>query len=698
MPRVSEAAIQKNRESQRYRNSVNNKNRDNSERRIEDRERRHRELESRPFIGWDGEGYRRFVISSNGDTRTSHHYMLFGASTGQYVSSEDLNTRDIFELILFVGKHNPRAFHVGFSFEYDVNMMLRDLPWRMLAILTDSGEVNWNGYRIKHIPHKLFSISKDGTTVTIFDVFGFFHTSYLRALGKFNIGNKEELEIIVGGKHGRSSFTYSDLPSVLRYWRMEISLLPPLMDKLRESCYSAGFYISQWHGPGALASYVLRENHVNEWHPKKDSVPKAVQLARRLAYAGGRFQDWKCGIYDGPVYTADINSAYVAAACYLPNLATGFWRRITKEKLSRIRAGKDIAQFAVYNIRYDARKYANQARENHIPFPLFHRDSKGFLTWPPYTEGWYWSPEARTVAGSKEAEFLDGWEYVSDGTYPFRDIVRGAYKKRLSLQHAGDYAEKAYKWFLASIYGQFAQRVGWDRLLRDAPRSHVLEWAGYITSYCRALVYMGSKHIAKQGGLISIDTDGITSTIPFRIRDLIGGIGEKLGQWKLETFSGIIHWQNGIYWLRDTETENWTDPKTRGIPRGKLGRESAVEAISRSTCGRRINTDCSINLRRERFIGYRQGLQHQWDNWRQWKPESVSVQFGGTGKGRHIPAMCAACRGISPAYGYAAMHTVSHLWSNELLSHPHELPWLIPKKEKEACIVYEGGIWEDETV
>jgi hypothetical protein len=694
MARTSAQSFERNRQQQRIRNQK----RDNSERVKYAREQRHRELEQRSFIGWDGEGYRSFAVGTDGTATILHHYMLFGCSTLQYISGPDLNTRDIFELILFVGRENPKAFHVGFSFEYDVNMILKDLPWRMLAILTDTGQVIWNGYRIKHIPHKLFSVSKNGVSVTIFDVFGFFHTSYMRALGKFQIGRKETLEHISSGKHKRGSFTFSDLPFVLAYWRDEISLLPSLMDKLREACYSAGFYINQWHGPGALASYVLKENRVNDWHPKKGSVPKPVQLARRLAYAGGRFQDWKCGIYDGPTYTADINSAYAAAICYLPNLATGTWRKLSKATLSRIRAGKDIARFAVYRIRYDARKYADRAREYHIPFPLFHRDSKGFLTWPPSVEGWYWSPEARTVAGSPEAEFLEGWEYVSDDTYPFRNLINDAYSKRMQLQQVGDYAEKAYKWFLASIYGQFAQRVGWNRHLRVSPKSHVLEWAGYITSYCRALVYMGSKRIAKLGGLISIDTDGITSTVPFKVSDLIGGIGENLGAWKLEYFSGIIHWQNGIYWMRETDTGEWTDPKTRGIPRGRLGRQSAIDSIRHSTIGRRIETGCTIHLSRERFIGYRQGLQHQWDNWRRWHPESVEVTFGGTGKGRHVPGLCLACKGVSPAYPHAAMHTIVHLWSDEMLSQPHDLPWLKEPARKESCIVYEGGIWEDETV
>lgn len=694
MPTLNRTAahIEHNREMQRKRNEKSNANRVRSKlgRVLSDLDRA-RELETRPFIGWDGEGYNAWVVNSLGEIEAEHRYMLFGASTGQYVSGMNLSTLEILDLMMFVRRQNPEAFHVGFSFEYDVNMILKDLPSRYMAMLTDVGKVKWKEYLIKHVPHKQFQVTRDGITITIYDVFGFFHTSYLRALAKFDIGSKAALARITKGKAGRATFTYAELHEVIEYWSYEISLLPPLMDEIRKACYDAGFYITQWHGPGALASYALRKNGVHDWHGR--NVPKTIQIARRLAYAGGRFQDWRAGFYDGPVFTADINSAYAYAVAQLPRLDKGHWQRID---CKRIRKASDVPEFGLFYIRYDARDKADIARRDGIPFPLFHRDSSGNLTWPPAVENWYWSPEAKIVAGSKYAEFMEGWEFVSDGTRPFRDLVYGAYNRRVQLQHSHSYAERAYKWFLASIYGQFAQRVGWDRNKRTAPRSHCLEWAGYITSFCRAWVFMAAIPVAKQGGLISIDTDGVTSSIPFDNANLPMGVGEELGQWKLEYFSGILHWQNGIYWLRSMDGE-WKDPKTRGIPRGSVGYSAADDSIRNNMVGRMVGTGTTINLSRTRFIGYRQSISGNWDNWRKWKTENVDVTFGGNGKGRHVPSMCACCRGVSPAYMNARMHTIIHMWPEKIESQPHKLPWLEKPPAPEEN-VFMDAIWGDDTL
>jgi hypothetical protein len=689
MPRYSNTAVNRNRESQHIRNKKNNPNR--GSRRKDSNPAYRKTLENRQFIGWDGEGYDAYVVDSTGECSIQHRYMLFGSSTGHYTKGLSLSTVECFELLLYVRRTFPDTFNVGFSFEYDVNMILKDLEWRYLAILTDTGKVKWRGYTIKHIPHKQFSVSKSGITTTIHDVFGFFHTSYLRALAKFGIGSKREIDRIAKGKAGRGTFTWAEIDTVLDYWRYEISLLPPLMDRLREACYTAGFYITQWHGPGALASYVLKKYGANTWHPKPKTVPTQIQVARRLAYAGGRFQAWKCGHFIGSIYTYDINSAYTAAIARLPRLDSGYWRPIPIGRLRSIQSGKEISRFALYRIHYDARDVADKYRAAHVPHPLFHRDKAGNLTWPPYVENWYWSPEAVSVAGDKYATFLEGWEFVSDDTDPF-GFVHGAYERRLELQRNGDYTEKAYKWFLASIYGQFAQRVGWNIYSRLPPRSHCLEWAGYITSFTRAMVYMAARLASKKRGLISIDTDGITSLVPIDHEKLLYGVGEGLGQWKVDNYSEILYWQNGIYWLRRPDGE-WEDPKTRGIPRGTIGRSQAFDSLKSHMVGRMVDPQCSINISRTRFIGYRQGLQHQWDNWRQWKTESVDVTFGGSGKGRHVPALCVLCSG-----GEAQMHTVTHLWSNELLSEPHKLPWLAPKPEPEQNIFLEGGIWQDETI
>jgi hypothetical protein len=697
MVRISEESFQRNRELQRKRNATSNPNRQRVYDRLGSDVRR---LERREFVGWDGEGYTAYAVDSMGVATKQHRYMLFGCSTGHYESSIDLRTVTCLDLILYIESQNPDAFHVGFSFEYDVNMILRDLEWRYLAVLHDTGVVKWRGYRIKHIPHKLFSVSKDGLSATIFDVFGFFHTTYLHALSKHNIGTPEQLSQIKMGKDSRSSFTYSQLPEVIQYWSVEISLLPGLMNHLREACYGAGFYITQWHGPGALASFAIKKYGILRHKPRKN-IPTAVRIASRFAYAGGRFHAWRCGRYIGDIYTADINSAYSYACSQLPSLASGEWRRIQNPQ---IKAARDICHFGLYRIAFDASEMEQRARHESIPFPLFHRDKNGRLTWPARTEGWYWSPEAALVAGNKHARFLESWEFSDNGERPFA-FVQGAYNRRLQLQESGNPSEKAYKWFLASIYGQLAQRVGWDRNTRKPPRSHCLEWAGYITSYCRAFVFRAAIDVARRGGLISIDTDGVTSTVPFRANRLPNGVGSQLGGWKLESFTEILYWQNGIYWLRNPNGQ-WTDPKTRGVPRGTISRENAESAYN-SRFGKLGNCDETapgdypnprIGITRNKFVGYRQAMQHQFDSWRQWNTEPVEIEFGGSGKGRHVSALCDACSNVRlgnvPSGG---MHTIIHFPPSHVDSMPHNLPWLAPPELAEAYLK-DLGIWEDRAI
>jgi hypothetical protein len=639
---------------------------------------------NRPFIFWDGEGY--------SDDDGKHYYMLFGCSMepDQPLIGSDLYTKACLDYLLDIERRYPDAFHVGFAFDYDVNMILRDLESRHLNHLGTYGITHWQGYRIAYIPGKIFRVSRGNErrgekkiTATVFDTFGFFHSKYTTSLLKFGVATEAEIKAVTTGKSKRGNFTYSDMEYVKRYWQAEISFGPVLMDRVRDACYDAGFFITQWHGPGALATYVLRKRGVNEW--KSHDVPTEAQIAIRYAYAGGRFQPWRCGLYCHPVYTADINSAYIYACSLLPNLATGRWRRVVKSDIDRTQ----LARFGVYHIRYDAGY--DKARDNHRRgafeeiHPLFHRDNRGNLFWPHRTDGWYWSPEAATVARNySDAEFLEAWVYDDDGTRPFQ-WVSEEFDKRLQLQHEGNPAEKTFKWALAAMYGAFARSVGWDRKTRQAPRSHELAWAGFITSWCRAEMYKLAFHAWRYGGLISIDTDGVTSTVPFREEWLERGQGENLGQWKLEEFRGILYWQNGFYWLLDAKGK-WSTCKTRGIKRGSLDISEALKAYREARFTLKDPKQPVIKYSQNRFIGFKEAINNRdMTKWRTWVQRPTKTQFALSGSTFHNSMWCIKCR----APKSHQMHIVNHAIPSELESYPHRLPWLEeqPEMPREELII-----------
>src|SRR5690606_2331969 len=89
-------------------------------------------------------------------------------------------------------RKNPAGIFVAFSFGYDVNMMLRDLPWDNVRELTKSGmtyvTLNDARYGIRYIARKILTISREPRrgskrqAITIYDAFGFFQKAFVPAM------------------------------------------------------------------------------------------------------------------------------------------------------------------------------------------------------------------------------------------------------------------------------------------------------------------------------------------------------------------------------------------------------------------------------------------------------------------------------------------------------------------------------------
>lgn len=606
----------------------------------------------RPFIAWDGEATQ------------DAGYCLLGNSAGMELCSPDLDTESTLGFMVEAGSELREAFHISYVFDYDVNNILKDLDWPHLILLKELGTVKWHGYKIKHIPGKSFSVSRDKRRIRIEDIFSYFRCPYCTgnsenpgALDKYDIGSAGLRADIGSGKSLRADFAWADIEYITGYFRNELATMPMLMDKIREACEAAKMYITSWYGPGALAKYELQKQNMRNHLAK---TPDDMQLAVQTAYAGGWFDRHYFGYYEGPIYTADINSAYAWAMTLLPSLANGKWRYIEGED-----ARSFTGNFGVFHIRYggrsDRRDWQNYLRAcSGVPLPLWQRSKNGSIHRPFRTTGWYWNFEARQVHDDPESSFLGAWVLDHESVYPF-DWISPAYDTRLLLKQAGDPAQLALKWMLASIYGTLAQRAGWKRRGRIAPSWHQLEYAGAITSACRSLLYTAGASVA--GNVVSFDTDGIISTKPFP--DLPHGKGSGLGQWECEEFSALCYFQNGIYWLRDMQGI-WKPPKTRGIPYGQIGGvDRALETLDTGT----------FAISRHNFVGYGAAL-HRRDRsvWRTWQDTDYHIDITRSGSRQHIAKMCRACQeGKKFSEG---LHNLAMVIPKENISQPHKLPWL----------------------
>ena len=624
----------------------------------------------KPFIAWDGEG-----ITPDGQTR--QHFVLFGNSAGYSVEGRKLSTDECLALILTTEQEHPNAIHVGFSFGYDVEMMLCDLPIRHLEILKRKGHVIWHGYRIEFKRSKWFQISKrvrgEQVAARIWDVWGFFQSSFVAAI-KDNIGNIPELARIEAGKSGRKQFSYDELDSgyIREYWKTELDLTVKMMNNLRERLYAADLTIRQWHGPGAIATYAFRTRGMAA--AMNHDIPEQVNTAAQYAYAGGRFELFRVGHTPDPVYAYDIRSAYPSAIVDLPDLSNGSWFHNPDPDPAH------LARFGVYRIRF-----TSPAVLSDKPMPYFYRDPRYAIHFPNVVEGWYWTPEAQLAAFMpNDAHIIEGWEYGEDGTRPFA-WVRDVYETRAQWKRDGNPSQMALKLLLNSLYGKMAQRVGWEAK-GSAPTWHQLEWAGFVTSTARAKIFRAMLLAYGRRALIGVETDGIFSAQPLPL-----DIGPGLGQWEAETYDAMIYLQSGFYFKRNGE--EWT-AKYRGFDKASVSQADAMRVLREWEPWTGEAGTLHGTTTRFATMGAYLAAKEPERQRNTWTTSPRSLVIGGDGKRIHRHNACPQCvEKVSPA---DAMHTTTVSKPIGGMSLRHSLPWLHasdpnPYREKEREYGYDGA-------
>lgn len=634
---------------------------------------------SAPVIGWDGEG-----IDLRGPGKPQS-YVLFGCSvevnSPLVISSPDQNLgyRQIVDYICDVGSRYPGALHVGYGFGYDQNMIIQTMPldWKQLlkdgkAVVYYDSKARKTKYRVKINWQKRLEVTRtrpnDKVTVRIDDIASFFHAPFTEAYR--SIIGRTIGDTVVSGKQSRGSNTWDDLPEIVSYWQAEIVALAELGERFRAIMYDGGFLLSDWYGPGAVASYLRRTENLapHEWGAKESNIPGPVHYAAKSAFYGGRFEQFQLGRIEGPIYSLDINSAYPFGFCHIPTLKEGgYWDHVETPS-------SDPNCFGVYYLRYRDSEWINSdfgMPRRSLPFqPLPYRNNDGQISYPSMVEGWYWRPELQAVTDCypDRIEVVEGWEWrPAADEYPWRDVMLRMFATRKALKAAKDPTQLAYKLAINSLYGKMAQRVGWDKENRTPPKSHSLAIAGYITSHCRAaLLRVMSQLSCSQ--LIAVETDGIyfCDAKPDTL-SLSTGMGSELGQWELEQFDEMMYVQNGVYLAR--QGSEWVKAKSRGfsvklVTPGVIGdflqslqpmgwwKPLEMPPVSKFI-GIGLATQMAKNGRGAISPGKFSALHCQWVT------EERRIDADGNGKRVHIPGLCDQC-----AAGFDCYERPHILYSN----------------------------------
>jgi len=546
-------------------------------------ERKRLERLSYPFIAIDGEGFTRL---------RKHYYSMLSSSAQHTIEnwSRGLSTQECFE---FLHRYSGEGHLVGFYTTYDVNMMLADLDLESLQRLWDRGETYWQGWHIAWMPAKRFQLRKDGKQVVWFDVFGFFQKSFIKALLDWGIDVPDE---IIKGKENRTNFSKADKEKIKFYNLKECDLLVELMNKLRDAAILAGYVPNSWHGAGALANQILKQNGVD-----KHNVLDQTMRPRFLeAYYGGRNQVLQQGEFD-KAYSHDINSAYPYSLTLLPT-TNGVWRKVL--------SAYSINPYTLYKVQWKtpSKEYLN-------PFPFRFKNS---IFWPNKGEGWYWQPEVEVAMEhySKYIKILECHQFTPETEEKPFSFINDLFSTRRKFLSEGNDAQIIIKLGMNSCYGKVAQSIGYKG---QPPAYQNYFWAGYITSYTRAQVLRLA--LKNKESVISFATDGVMASEKLADHNLT----KQLGGWSVEPIENLFVLQPGVYCY------DGSNHKQTIKSRGFSYRSVDYNILRKIWCEFGTLGDYAYSERR--FVGLGAALQSNppLSKWRRWIEQDRVINFAPNG-------------------------------------------------------------------
>lgn len=549
-----------------------------------ERDRRHalnrRRRAVHRLTGVDGEGWT--------DHDGHHHYMLLVAGERSLHTGRPLTGEQCLDFLAALPKQSGVRY-LGFFFDYDVTMILRDIvrddPELAKKLFEEADGIDavikWRRWEIAYRPSRHLKVRRresfgPGSWTTIHDVRGFFQCSFLKAITDFNVGTLEERQLIEKMKAERPSFDITQIEEITEYCRLECRLLAELCQELKARFAHAELSPSPYEGPGPVAGRALR-GHVNTSY---QNVPiRVIDFAKR-AYYGGRFEITALGRVKNPVWGYDIRSAYPAAMLQLPCLQHGQWVPGVESEL--------YVAHVSWNMPGAGAKTMDKLLWKALG-PLPHRIKEtGAILYPEAGEGWYWSHEIPSYA-----TIHTSYSYIKTcDCQPFQ-WVNELYQRRQEMEAQQKGSGIALKLTLNSLYGKMAQRVG------KAPYYNPI-WAGLITSVTRAKIYR--VYLDHPGKVVMFATDAVFLTE--QAPELT--IGSALGNWEIENgekpYENCVLIRPGVYY--DSGEVKF---KTRGIPR-KQFQEHADEFWWLANAYDSDNPQKFLNIPRENHLSLRQGL------------------------------------------------------------------------------------------
>lgn len=643
----------------------------------------------RPFVGCDGEGR---------NLPNGYHAYFMLRIGDELLSASGNNVRlTTLECLDFISRQDPDRIYVGYFFDYDVTMILMDLPWNKLLRLMNRNmrmgvnnqlfPVDYAGFQIDYLPNKEFKVRRmirqeDDETVwspwiVINDVGSFFQCAFLKTIETWKVCSEQEWQTIAVGKQARSTFDIKDVDDIAAYNHLETRLLEQVMDRFRDACIDAGYVPAKWQGPGLLAEAMLKAHNV----PTSRRVPILQDNADLVsfatsAYYGGRTEVSIVGDVQQPVYQYDINSAYPYAMQFVPCLLHGEWTRVSS--LARRMDTPSGIVGEQYALVYGTFTRKATCQPSYYGLPL--RTKAGTIVFPEEGKGWYWSFEVDSAI-HQTFDVEEAWVYRRTCKCQPLSFVRGVYETRRQIGKDGPGV--VLKLGMNSLYGKTVQSIG-------SPKYANPIWGSFITAFPRMMI-QNFIHSSPMCGrrkcgfdILMIATDSL-ATLSDRGHDYIES--KELGGWSVELHpSGIFVVQPGVYFGSSGKPS-----KTRGVPRTFV---EHYEPVFRDAFSMMVETgemqDGDVAVPQQLFVGIRyalhrrnQSLLGQWIQFGEAGKEGKVISFDWTSKRAIYPA-------LAPNQDRAYIQTFPYVGDRNLCTVPYSKDIGGLQERQEMRLPFEG--------
>lgn len=467
---------------------------------------------------------------------------------------------DLFEAIEADAAGYPVYMRNAFDWQLDMDFQehiaeaasLNDQEVNPWLELWENGETEYEGYELKLIPWKFFSIRsiERKRKVEFVDVFQFFGMSLNEAAKRYL--NRRKLNV------DAAHITDFTTPEVIAYCVTDAQLAGDLARFILE--------LSDKHFPDSPKSLISKAG-ISEKHFRQtckiptintliDNNQEMIKMAW-LSFKGGLFSAYRRG-YFPELYVYDINSAYPAQMARLPDLSKG---RFVKGN-GRPPQGPYMGWMAV-QVDVDG------DLDNSYVSPL-SLDVKDRRLYPTGTfTTWITLAEFEVIKDQFWVKPLIGvyWYPSRDLVFPFRDEIERLYKWKNSETDAT--LKYFIKIVLNSLYGKTIQKVP-DRPTDRFVTGNLFNpfYAAYITAGTRLQLFRAMCDM-DYDSLILVATDSIMSKkrLKLPLNDNGLPLGKGLGEWDLQREGSGVVIGSGVYSIKDQQNEVHT--RNRGFKKTK---------------------------------------------------------------------------------------------------------------------------------